>query len=133
MTSENMKKIDLNNGRVQNQLIHDAEVVGFSKNNDGTFNIDLISESKVKLQLKLSGIKRMVGNSLGIQNIILDLYVLSGADAKKEIEEKSAILNLQKEALSALDFNQLSFVQIAPSNGLELFAICRSVDLIEYQ
>lgn len=129
--TKKIRKLNIVDGRVQDDMIHDAEVVGIEKNSDGSFSCHLISESKLNLEFKMNGIKKLIVNNLGYQNIILDLYISEGPKAKSEALSNSTIFNFRPEELPALNFNELNFVQIAPSNGIELLAICKSVELFE--
>jgi hypothetical protein len=119
------------NGTIINRGIHDSEVMSITKNSDDSFSFNLTTQSNVNLELKLNGIKRLVINNMWVQNIILDIFLFKGSDIKKEIEDNPKFFNFRSDELNSMNFDELYYVQIAPSNGLEMVAICKSVELFE--
>ena len=122
-------------GMIQDDLIHDSEIIGFKNHKNGIIEVDLISVTNVKLQLLLQGVTHLLCNSFMLQNIILDVFLIEGDEAKKNIQENSKLFYISDAQLfllkSKIDKKEILFFQIAPSIGFEVFAICKSVELFE--
>jgi len=139
MVIQKSKKIRVDEqGIIDDALIHDAEIVSFSKEQNGNqINIflGLRSVSGVQITLALFNVKVFFGEALMQQNIVLEILLLKGRDAKKEVQELAELLHLKHTMvdffIKAIDKSDLCFVQLVPSNGLEAYSVCERIELFE--